>query len=74
MKLGDMVKHTFIPGIERYGIIVEDPLERFIGVGSELKKYFKVRYLPHPDIPISGGDMYSEYTAEDFLTLVSPVC
>ncbi len=73
MKLGDMVKHVFIPGVERYGIIIEDPLEKYIGSAPKLKKYFKVKYLPHPDIPINGGDMYHEYTCEEFLTIVSSV-
>lgn len=73
MKLGDMVKQNFIPGIERYGIIVEEPLEKYIGIGSLPKKYFKVKYLPHPDLPFNGDDMYCEYTVEDTLTVVSSV-
>lgn len=73
MKIGDMVKHNFIPGVERYGIIIEDDLDRHIGTLAIKKKYFKVRYLPHADIPFNGGDMYSEYTCEEYLTVVSSV-
>jgi hypothetical protein len=73
MKLGDMVKQQFTDTIERYGVIVEDPLERYIGVLPVTKKYFKIKYLPHPDLPFHGGDMYSEYTVEDTLTVVSSV-
>lgn len=73
MKLGDMVKNTFIEGIDRYGVIIEEPLERYIGTSSESKKYYKIKYLPHPDLPLNGGDMYSEYTLGDNLVIVSSV-
>jgi hypothetical protein len=73
MKLGDMVKNQFIDGIERYGVIVENASERYIGMLPESKKYFKVKYLPHPELPFNGGDMYHEYTCEEFLTVVSSV-
>jgi len=73
MKIGDMVRNEFYSGLERYGIIIED-YERYIGAMSEKKKYFKVKYLPHPDLPLNGGDMYIEYTCEDNLTVVSSVC
>ena len=73
MKIGDMVKNEFYSGLERYGVIVED-FDRYIGMFSEKKKYFKIKYLPHPDLPLNGGDMYTEFTCEDNLTVVSSVC
>ena len=73
MKIGDMVKNAFYAGLDRYGIIVEDNIERFIGSLGAKKKYYKVNYLPHPDVPFNGGDMYSEFTCEDFLEVVSSV-
>ena len=72
MKIGDMVKNEFIPLVERYGIIIDD-VDRFVGSLSLQKKYFKIMYLPHPDIPFSGGDTYTEYTCVEYLTLVSSV-
>lgn len=73
MKIGDMVKQKFTDDIDRYGIIIEDSLDRYIGILPETKKYFKVKYLPHPSLPFHGGDMYTEYTLEDTLTVVSSV-
>jgi hypothetical protein len=72
MKIGDMIRNEFYSGLERYGIIVE-VYDRYIGAMPITKKYCKVKYLPHPEIPFNGGDMYTEYTCEDNLTVVSSV-
>jgi len=73
MKIGDMVKQKFTDQIERYGIIVEDVSELSKKLGFT-KLYVKVKYLPHPELPINNGDMYWEYTEISNLIVVSSVC
>jgi len=74
MKIGDMVKNNFTDEIERYGVLLDNGDTQYIIIDSrQTIKYFKVRYLPHPDIPFNGGDMYTEFTQENFLTVVSSI-
>jgi hypothetical protein len=72
MKIGDMIKNEFYSGLERYGVVIEI-YDRYVGALPTLKKYCKVKYLPHPEIPFNNGDMYIEYTCEDNMTVVSSV-
>ena len=70
MKIGDMVKQQFTDTITRYGIIIEEmPEVKFLKEG----RVFKVRYLPHPDVPFRGDDTYWEASHESILTIVSSV-
>jgi hypothetical protein len=70
MKIGDMVKQQFTDTVVRYGIIVgEMPDVHFLEPGT----VFKVKYLPHPDVPFRGNDMYWEACHERILTVVSSV-